>query len=74
MSWDLFQWISIVILWWLIVKNLRIMHQVKRRWQAERIELVEITGLSPLQVQVAMDAAMAIFHQRIEEMRQPHDQ
>jgi hypothetical protein len=73
-SWDLFQFISIAILWVLIIRNLQIMRRWKRQHQdLKPAQLVEITGLTPLQVQVAMDAAMAIFDQRIEEMRAHRD-
>jgi hypothetical protein len=70
-SWGVFQLISIAILWWCIIRNVQIMRRLKRRIR-ETYGLIEITGVTPLQVQVAMDAAMTTFQQRIDEMR-PHD-
>jgi hypothetical protein len=70
------QWISIIALWWCIFLNLRIMrrrtHLLREMEREHEITVGEITGatgLTPLQVQVAMDASLAIFQQRIEEMR-----
>lgn len=77
MSWETFEWITIVILWACIIQNIIIMRRRNRllhQWENEAsrtflLDIVDATGLTPLQVQVALDASMAIFQQRIEEMR-----
>jgi len=69
MSWEAFHWITLAILWAVIVRNVQIVRQWKQRIRELSFDPVEITGLTPLQVQVAMDASEATFCQRIEEMR-----
>jgi hypothetical protein len=76
MIWDVLHWITLAILWACIIQNVRIMRrrtrllrQMELENEIAQVEIVDATGLTPLQVQVAMDASMATFHQRIEEMR-----
>jgi hypothetical protein len=75
MTWvDVFQWFTLVVLWCAIFVNLR---DVRRRRKQDRLdeahyqELARLAGVTPLQAQVAMDAAAATFYQRVHEMRKP---
>jgi hypothetical protein len=80
---NVFHWITLVILWACIIQNIRIVKRNKRRaveLEERRVhgaeigemtvtDIVNVTGLSALQVQVAVDASLAALHSRIEELQ-----
>jgi hypothetical protein len=77
MSWeDAFHWFTLVVLWIVIARNVwearrRALARQRsyREGEMDKAQLAAHTGLTELQIQVAMDAAMTAFHQRIHEMQ-----
>jgi hypothetical protein len=80
MTLAIFHWITLIVLWFAIGWNMRITRRraielrKMRAYEEEAkrtffLDMVDVTGLSKLQIQVAMDASMAAFHQRVEEMQ-----
>jgi hypothetical protein len=70
-------WITLIILWALIIQNWRIMRRY-RRWrmltEKQAVEqMAQHLGVTPLQVQVALDASHVVFEQRVREMGGHHD-
>jgi hypothetical protein len=70
---DWFTWVTLAIWWACILRNLQLIRRNKRRGRdlaRQEIEtMVARTGLTPLQIQVAIDASMAAFMQRVEELQ-----
>lgn len=74
---DWFHWVSVVLLWACIIWNVRIARRrtrLLREWEDEAkhaffVHAANATGLTPIQIQIAMDASLAAFHQRIEELQ-----
>jgi Tfp pilus assembly protein PilO len=77
---DVFHWFTLAVLWVAIGWTMRITRRRAielRKMQAYEEEAKETfflqsadaTGLTPLQIQVALDASMAAFQQRIHEMQ-----
>lgn len=72
-----FHYFTLTVLWACIVLNFRIFRRRSRQlreWENQAksafyTDQVEVTGLTPLQIQIAVDASMAAFHQRIEELQ-----
>lgn len=65
---EFFYWLAMGI--W-IVSALLNFRDVRRRLRQERValaRLVEVTGLTPLQVQVALDEGEAAFFERLDQL------
>lgn len=68
MHW-LWENIPILVVWLLAGYQLYSILQKRREGKVALQEWADTTGLTPLQVQVAFDAAVTAFHQRVEEMQ-----
>jgi hypothetical protein len=73
---EIIYWVSMSSFWFFTFRNMRSTHRHNRErrnqqaWDKNKIELAEFTGLSTLQIDVAADAAQAVFAQRIHEMQE----
>jgi hypothetical protein len=70
---DTMRIVGVALIWLIIVKD--VVGIIRRRRDVAhadvmRIDMASVTGLSELQIQVALDAAMATFSQRVEEMQE----
>jgi hypothetical protein len=69
MVWHWLNWTGIVAVWATFGYQLRSMFRVRRQAKVGLAQIAHEAEVTPLQVQVAMDAAAAVFTTRIEEMR-----
>lgn len=69
-------WLVLILLWAVIIQGIREARRVARArkndelWERTKGELVEQTGLTPLQVQIALDEGNAAFTRRLSELQQ----
>lgn len=73
MIWTMLHWASVILMWGVIIHGIwdaRRAAALRRAEDMTRVELAAYTGLTPLQIQVAMDDATAAFHQRLFELQQ----